>query len=44
MKGKGKKCGGGNNKNSNKSDEGEKDEKRKVNFPYNLCDDDHLTH
>jgi hypothetical protein len=44
IKGKGKKGGGGNNKKSIKNDEGEKDEKMKVNFPCNICDNDHLTH
>jgi len=43
-KGKGKKCGGGNNKKLDKNAKGEKDEKRKVKFPCKSCDDDHLTH
>jgi hypothetical protein len=41
---KGKKGGGGNNKKYDKNVEREKDEKRKVKFPCNICGDDHLTH
>jgi hypothetical protein len=43
-KGKGKKGVGDNNKSLDKNVEGEKDEKIKVKFPCNICDDDHLTH
>jgi hypothetical protein len=41
---KSNKGGGGNNKKSNKNVEGAKDERRKVKFPCNIYDDDHLTH
>jgi hypothetical protein len=44
IKGKGKKGGGGNNKKSDKNVKGGKDEKRKVKFHCNLCDDDDVTH
>jgi len=43
-KGKGKKGSGGNNKKYDKNVEGAKDEKRKVKFPCNICEEDHLTH
>jgi hypothetical protein len=44
MKTKGKKGGGGNNKKYDKNDEREKDEKRKVKVPCNICKDDHIKH
>jgi hypothetical protein len=43
-KGKDKKGGGGNNKRYDKNVEEAKDEKRKMKFPFNLCNDDHLMH
>jgi hypothetical protein len=43
-KGKGKKGGGGNDKKDGNNVEGEKNKKKKVNFPCNLCKGDHLTH
>jgi hypothetical protein len=43
-KAKGKKGGGGNDKKDGNNVEGEKNEKKKVNFPCNLCKEDHLTH
>jgi hypothetical protein len=43
-KGKGKKGSGGNNKKLDKNVEGAKDEKRKVKFPCNICEEYHLTH
>ena len=44
MKGKRKKGSGGNVKKDNKNVEGGEYEKKKVNFPCNICGGNHLNH